>query len=124
MSQIVVSCETPIHWEQFSLVYITNTYSIWYFAQFVHNAIFMSLHGPAGACIHVPPIQHVLKHCGGTHIYYIHARDQNNLRIPELAGFACQLGCKKRRLKFMCIFNELRFILSSPLHFRKPLGLE
>ena len=37
--------------------------------QFVRNAIFMSLHEPAGACIpvasaspiHVPP---VLKHCG------------------------------------------------------------
>ena len=34
--------------------------------------IFISLHGPAGACIpvasvspiHVPPIQGVLKHCG------------------------------------------------------------
>ena len=40
--------------------------------QFVHIAIFMSLHGPAGACIlvaspppiHVPPIQCVLRHCG------------------------------------------------------------
>ena len=47
--------------------------------------IFMSLHGPAGACIpvasaspiHVPPIR-VLKHCGAyIHIYiyiYIHTR--------------------------------------------------
>ena len=52
MSQIVVSCEMPIQWvqlEQFSLVYITNTCSIWYFAQFVCNAIFTSLHVPAGA---------------------------------------------------------------------------
>ena len=50
--------------------------------QFVHIAIFMSLHGPAGACIqvasalpiHVPPVQCVLKHCGAyKHIYiYIH----------------------------------------------------
>ena len=39
---------------------------------FVPNAIFMSLHGPAITCIpvvasisqiHVPPIQHELKHC-------------------------------------------------------------
>ena len=42
VSQIVVSCETPIQWEQFCLVFITNTYSIWYFIQFVHIAIFMS----------------------------------------------------------------------------------
>ena len=82
-------------------VYITNTCSIWYFAQFVHNAIFMSLHGPAGACIlvasaspiHVPPIQHVLKYCGA-HIY-IHACGQSNFRTPQLVGFTCQLGCKK-----------------------------
>ena len=41
-----------------------------YFLQFVHIAIFMSLHGPAGACIlvasvspiHVFPIQLVLRH--------------------------------------------------------------
>ena len=59
----------------------------------------MSLHGPAGACIpvasgslspiDVPPIQRVLKHCGATQVI------QNNLRIPQLAGFARQLGCKK-----------------------------
>ena len=33
----------------------------------VRIAIFISLHGPAGACILVAsvfPIQHVLKHCG------------------------------------------------------------
>ena len=66
VSQILVLCETPIQWEQFCLVFIANTCNIWYFIQFVHNAIFMSLHGPAGACdpkqvIHVPqkflPIQ-------------------------------------------------------------------
>ena len=74
----------------------------------VHIAIFMSLHGPAGACIpvasaspiHVPPIQRVLKHCGAyIHIYiyiYIYTHvTQNNLRTPQLAGFARQLGCKK-----------------------------
>ena len=52
------------------------TCSIWYFIQFVRIAIFMNLHGPAGACIQVvsaspidvPPIQHVLKHC--VHIIY------------------------------------------------------
>ena len=72
----------------------------------------MSLHGPAGACIpvasaspiHVPPIQRVLKHRGAyihvhTYIYiiyiYIHTHvTQNNLRTPQLAGFARQLGCK------------------------------
>ena len=49
---------------------IRITCSIWYFIQFVHIAIFMSLHVPAGACIpvasaspiHVFPIQRVLKH--------------------------------------------------------------
>ena len=68
----------------------------------------MSLHVPAGACIlvasaspiHVFPIQRVLKHCGvHKHIYiYIYIYNthmiQNNLRTPQLAGFACQLGCK------------------------------
>ena len=70
---IAVSCEMPIYQEQSCLVYVRNTCSIWYFIQFVHIAILMSLHAPAGACIlvasaspiHVPPIQHVLnKHCG------------------------------------------------------------
>ena len=69
----------------------------------------MSLHGPAGACIpvasaspiHVFPIQRVLKHCGAhKHIYiyiYIYKTHviQNNLRTPQLAGFARQLGFKK-----------------------------
>ena len=69
----------------------------------------MSLHVPAGACIpvasaspiHVFPIQHVLKHCGAhKHIYiYIYIYNthviQNNLRTPQLAGFARQLGCEK-----------------------------
>ena len=62
----------------------------------------MSLHGPAGACIpvasaspiDVPPIQRVLKHCGAyIHIYIQHVI-QNNLRTPQLAGEARQLGCK------------------------------
>ena len=73
MSLIAVSCETPIYQEQSCLVYVRNTCSIWYFIQFVRIAIFMSLHVPAEACIlvasgspiHVFPIQHVLKHCGG-----------------------------------------------------------
>ena len=52
--------------------------SIWYFIQFVHIAIFVSLHVPGGACIpvasaspiHVFPIR-VLKHCGAhKHSYY------------------------------------------------------
>ena len=75
--------------------------SIWYFIQFVHIAIFMSLHVPGGACIpvasaspiHVFPIR-VLKHCGAhkhslnIYIYiYMHVI-QNNLRTPQLAGFA------------------------------------
>ena len=69
----------------------------------------MSLHVPAGACIpvasaspiHVFPIQRVLKNCGAHkhslyYIYiYIHAHDPNNLRTPQLVGFAHQLGCKK-----------------------------
>ena len=41
-------------------------------------AIFMSLHVPAGACIYI------------IHTHMI----QNNLRTPQLAGFARQLGCK------------------------------
>ena len=53
MSQILVSCETLIYLEQFCLVYIRIACSIWYFIQFVHIAIFMSLHVPAGACIPV-----------------------------------------------------------------------
>ena len=53
VSQILVSCETPIQWEQFSLVFITNACSIWYFIQFVPIAIFMSLYGSAGTCIPV-----------------------------------------------------------------------
>ena len=78
MILIAVSCETPIYQEQSRLVYVRNTCSIWYFIQFVHIAIFMSLHGLAGACIpvasvspiHVFPIQRVLKHCGAQkHIY-------------------------------------------------------
>ena len=100
----------PIYLEQFCLVYIRLTCSIWYFIQFVHIAIFMSLHGPAGACIlvasaspiDVPPIQCVLKHCGAyihnNNIIYIYTHThviQNNLRTPQLAGFARQLGCKK-----------------------------
>ena len=67
----------------------------------------MSLHGPAGACIpvasvspiDVPPIQRVLKIVVCTYIYiyiYIYTHThviQNNLRTPQLAGFARQLGC-------------------------------
>ena len=85
MSQILVSLETPIYLEQFCLVYIRITCSIWYFIQFVHITIFMSLYGPAGACIpvasvsliHVFPIQRVLKHCGAHKhsFFYIHAHD-------------------------------------------------
>ena len=33
LSNFLVSCETPIQWEQFSLVCITNTCSIWYFVR-------------------------------------------------------------------------------------------
>ena len=85
MSQILVSCEMAIQWEQFCLVFIANTCSIWYFIQLFPIAIFMSLRAPAGACIpvasvasvspiHVPPVQRVLKHCDNvvrTNILYI-----------------------------------------------------
>ena len=40
MSLIAVSCEMPIYKEQFCLVYIRNTCSIWYFIQFVGIVIF------------------------------------------------------------------------------------
>ena len=67
MSLIAVSCETPIYQEQFCLVYIRNTCSIWYFIQFVGIVIFTYI-----ACIlvdsaspiHVTPVQCVLKDCG------------------------------------------------------------
>ena len=89
-----------IYLEQFCLVFIRITCSIWYFIQFVCIAIFMSLHGPAGACIpvaspiHVPPIQRVLKHCGGYihNIIYIYIHPP---RTPQLAGFARQMGMSK-----------------------------
>ena len=50
-----------------------------YFIQFIHIAIFMSLHVPAGACIplasvspvHVPPVQCVLSIVVRTNIIYI-----------------------------------------------------
>ena len=48
MNQILVSCEMPIYLEQFCLVYVRNTCSIWHFIQFIPIAIFMSLHGPPG----------------------------------------------------------------------------
>ena len=47
-AEVLASCEMPIQWKQFGLVFITNTCSIWYFIQFVPIVIFMSLHGPAG----------------------------------------------------------------------------
>ena len=53
-----------------------------------HIAIFMSLHGPAGACIPVASASPI-------HVFPIHALIQNNLRIPQLVGFTHQLGCKK-----------------------------
>ena len=59
MSQILVSCEMPIQWEQFCLVFIANTCSILYFIQFVLIVIFMTLHIPD----HVPPVC-VPEHCG------------------------------------------------------------
>ena len=108
MSKILVSCEMPIYLEQFCLGLHAASG-----IQFVPIAIFMSLHAPAGACIlvasasliHVFPVQHVLKHCGVhkhslfiyiyIYIYiYIQHVIQNNHRTPQLAGEACQLGCK------------------------------
>ena len=104
MSQILVSCETPIQWEQLNLFYIRNTCSIWYFIQFVCIAIFMSLHAPVGTCTPVAsasPIQYNM-HC------HVHKRIytrmfQSNLRIPQLVGFAPspQRGCK-----IVCQFGQ------------------
>ena len=59
----------PIQWEQFSLVYITNTCSMMMPASGTLYSLFL---GPAGACIpvasvfpiYVSPVQHVLEHCG------------------------------------------------------------
>ena len=83
----------------------------------------MSLHVPAGACIqvasvspiHVFPIQRVLKHCGAhkhslyIYIYiYIHTHThviQNNLRTPQLAGKARQLGCKNTIVLTMLVIK-------------------
>ena len=81
----------------------------------------MSLHVPAGACIpvasaspiHVPPVQRVLKHCGAhKHIIYTHVI-QNNLRTPQLAGFARQLGCKNELCTCMPIHNLLQLTSDS-----------
>ena len=66
----------------------------------------MNLHVPVGTCIqvasaspiHVPPIQCVLKAfvvC--TNIYNIHVI-RNNLRTPQLVGFAGKLGCKNGQI--------------------------
>ena len=64
------------------------------------------LHGPAGACtlvasespIHVFQYVYLIKHCGAhKHSLYTHVI-QNNLKTPQLAGFACQLGCKSQLL--------------------------
>ena len=110
MSQIVVLCEIPIQWEQLGLVYIANTCSIWYLPQFVHIAILMILHGPAGACIpvasvspiHVSPVQCVLKHCG-VHKHVI----QNNLRTPQLVDFTASYSVKKSYYsKFLVIILQ------------------
>ena len=82
------SCEMPSQWEQFSLAYIKNSFSIWCFIQIVHIGIFMSLHGPAETCIVVVSMSpfHALW-C--THTTYIHAHDQKqSLNTP--AGRLCQ----------------------------------
>ena len=108
----------PIYQEQFSLVYVRITCSIWYFIQFVRIVKFMSLHIPAGACIpvasvspiHVPPVQHILKHCGAHKHINIHTHViQNNLRTSQLASFACQLGCKNMAttLKMKVLYQHL-----------------
>ena len=71
------------------------------YIQFVGIAIFMSLHGPAGACIpvasvsliHVPPIQRVLKHCGAYihniiyNIYYTHTHVIQNTPAAKPASW-------------------------------------
>ena len=63
----------PIQWKQFYLHVVCYMQHLVVF----HIAI---LHGPAGVCIpvasespiHVPPVQHVLKHCGmRKHIYTV-----------------------------------------------------
>ena len=90
MSLIAVSCETPIYQERSCLVYVRNTCSIWYLILFVRIAIFMSLHGPAGACIpvastspiHVFPIQCVLKHRGAHKHIYIYICDLSREKGP------------------------------------------
>ena len=75
--------------------------------QFVRNAIFTTLHGPAGACIpvasacliHVLPIPHVLKHCGAhthTHIY-IYTHKIKILGHPSWQ--TCQQGLKNNILQ-------------------------
>ena len=108
--------------EQFCLVYIRITCSIWYFIQFIPFAIFMSLHVPAGACIpvasaspiHVFPIQRVLKHCGA-HKHYIYdnlqATTKENERLDHLRSHA-YLGCKNLKYRlYIC------FMLDSKSHF-------
>ena len=81
VSQNLVSCETPIQW---GLVFITNICSIWYLIQFVH-------------CAYI--------------ICNIHACDSNNLRTPQLVGFACQLGCKNH---VHIIYNNINPLPTTP----------
>ena len=77
----------------------------WYFIQFVHIAIFMSSHAPPGTCILVASASPVdvnqynvyLSIIMRTYInkyIYMHVI-QNNLRTPQLMGFAHQLEKEK-----------------------------
>ena len=75
------------------------------YIQFVRIVIFVSLHVPAGACIPVGLLVRLqfmyfqynvyLSIVVRTNIVYIIHMIQNNLRTPQLAGEARQLGCKK-----------------------------
>ena len=72
-----------------SLVFITNTYSIWYFIQFVPIAIFMSLHGPAGACILV-----------GSGLQFMYLQ-------YNLYAHICDLTCEKGSYALLQVYKNI-----------------
>ena len=101
VSQILVSCKMPIYLEQFCLVYITITCSIWYFIQFVCIAIFMSLLGPAGACMLLVCLQFVYCQYNLHLSIVVHTNIVFFIYTHDPKQFTHQLGCKNELFDFL-----------------------